>query len=349
MKVFVSFSQRNLLYESISKTQVTSRELTGNILHVWDVIDDATIDNIFQEFGTPKYIFVDSMSQYNSSLDVDVYSVDAWLEAEILNWERNKLVVETSPVVTTHIANFQINKKQINRFLAIKLCEIFSIDVNYTWSAVDKTFDLQHIVQENQNLNDNNINKYWGQLLSPISKFERKWVNVHTDHDFSSSSVEDYGGNLEVWNAGLNDIMSSTAVSIITESVWTQKCATFTEKTAFSVFALTFPIWVGGYNMATEWKKKGFDTFDDIIDHSYESMPTLLERCFYAIYLNLEILTNIELTSALRNKHMDRLIKNRDMLTSENLKNYNRKVISTWPEELQQPALESLHRYLELK
>jgi len=347
MKTLVSFpSYRDLLFES-EGTIPFCGSLEGNILHVWDIIDDTTLSYIFEKFNNPKYVFIDS-STYKSDLNVDIYAVDAWLESELLGWKKNNLAIESSPV-TTHTANFQVNKKQINRFLAIKLCEIFSIDVNYTWSATDKTFDLSHIVQENQNLNDDNINKYWEQLLSPISKFERKWIATQDNHDFSSSSVENYGDNLEVWNAGLNNIMSNTATSLITESVSTQIAALFTEKTAFSLLALTFPIWVGGFNAASEWKKKGFDVFEDVIDHSYENMPTLLERCFYAVYLNLEILTNIELASDLRNKHMDRLIKNRDMLTSENLKNYNRKVISTWPDDLQQPALESIHRYLKLK
>jgi len=347
MKVFVSFPNRDLLFESSNEEPFYGR-IDGQILYIWDIIDDEELSTIIDHYGTPKYIFMDSASCYQSKFN-NVYFVDAWLESEILHWEKNKLVIETSSI-TTHTANFQINKKQINRFLAIKLCEIFSIDVNYTWSAIDKTFDLSHIVQENQNLNDDNINKYWGQLLSPISKIKRKWINVYDNHDFSSSSsVENYGQNLEVWNAGLNSIMSSTVISLITESVRTQRTIHFSEKTAFSLLALTFPIWIGGYNMATEWKKKGFDIFEDVIDHSYENMPTLLERCFYAVYLNLEILTNIELASDLRNKHMNRLIKNRDMLTSENLKNYNRKIISTWPDDLQQPALESMHRYLKLK
>ena len=346
MKTLVSFpDHRDLLFESIGKLPF-SGSLKGNILHVCDIIDDTTLAYIFKKFNKPKYVFVDS-STYISTLDVDIYAVDVWLESELVNWEKEKLIVFDN-VRTTHAANFQINKKQINRHLAIKFCEIFNVDANYTWNGIKKSFDLSNIVEEKKHLTDAQINLYWGEILAPIYKFDKKWIKVN-DNQVFDHSVINYGVNFKVWNYGLNKIMSDTAVSLITESVQTQLAALFTEKTAFSMLALTFPIWVGGYNMATEWKKKGFDTFDDVIDHSYENMPTLLERCFYAIYLNLEILTNIELASNLRNKHMDRLIKNRDMLTSENLKNYNRKVISTWPTELQQPALESMHRYLKLK
>jgi len=347
MKVFVSFpTVRNLLFESSNKEPFCGR-IDGQILYVWDTIDDEMLSTIIDHYGTPKYIFMDSASCYQSKFN-NVYFVDAWLEAEILMWEKNKLVIETSPIITTHIANFQINKKQINRFLTIKLCEIFDVVVDYTWSGIGSTFDLSYIIAEKQKLNDHNIDLFWNQILSPIHQFDKKWIDVN-DKQIFTSSVVNYGKNYQVWNAGLNKIMSSTAVSLITESVWTQTAATFSEKTAFSLLALTFPIWIGGYNMATEWKNKGFDIFDDIIDHSYERMPTLLERCFYAFYLNKDILTDVALAKELRSKHMDRLVNNRDRLTSDNLKKYNRKIISTWPEELQQPALESMHRNLKLK
>jgi hypothetical protein len=348
MKTLVSFpDKRNILYDSVSNTIVTNGELTGNILHIWDVVDDQTIDDICQAYGTPEYVFTDGMCQYESDLDITVYAVDTWLESELVIWEKEKLAAVDN-VKTTQVANFQINKKQINRYLTIKFCEIFNLDVDYTWSGIGESFDLSCIVLEKTQLKDNDIDRYWSDILAPISKFNKKWIDTCNHHKFSYS-VTNYGSNYTVWHAGLNNVMSNTAISLITESVWTQKAATFSEKTAFSVLALTFPIWVGGYNMASEWKKKGFDIFEDIIDHSYESMPTLLERCFYAFYLNLNILTNVNLAAELRSKYMDRLVKNRDMLTSENFKKYNRKIINTWPANLQQPALESIHRYLRLK
>jgi hypothetical protein len=140
--------------------------------------------------------------------------------------------------------------------------------------------------------------------------------------------------------------VSNSAISIITESVWTQHATTFTEKTLYSVLGMTFPIWVGGVNSATCWKNKGFDIFDDVIDHSYQNLPTLLERCFYAFYLNKDILTDFEKVSTLRKQKLGRLANNRNLLTSGTFRKYNQKEIQKWPNDLQELANASIIKYL---
>ena len=98
----------------------------------------------------------------------------------------------------------------------------------------------------------------------------------------------------------------------------------------------------GNLFQAQAWKQCGFDTFDDIIDHSYQYRPTLIERCWYAIKLNLELLKNKDLLAQLRNKHLSRLYNNRDLLISGQLRKHNNTVISTWPDYVQQHVLQWL-------
>jgi hypothetical protein len=189
------------------------------------------------------------------------------------------------------------------------------------------------------------IDEYWTDILSPIKTFKKKWYSF-TNEKFDESGVTNYGNNIAVWNKHLIDIVSSSAISIISESVDTHIASTFTEKTVYSVLGLTFPIWVGGVNSALHWKAKGFDVFDDIIDHSYQNLPTLLERCFYAFYLNKDILTDLEKLSNLRLQHLDRLIKNRNLMTSNTFTKYNQLSIQQWPDDLQIPANNSITRHL---
>ena len=127
----------------------------------------------------------------------------------------------------------------------------------------------------------------------------------------------------------------SSAISLITESLRFEKAATFTEKTIYSVLGLTFPIWVGGYNQATEWKNIGFDVFDDIIDHSYQSHDTLIERCYYAFANNLDLLSNKDKSAKLRLLCKVRLLKNRKLLLNNHLGIIANNKISTYPQELQ--------------
>lgn len=353
LKVLVSHSHSRdklFVYNSSGKAYENYKgSLQDNVLHVEDVFDDDTLLSIFQKFGKPKYVISCGCSQYlTNKIDVPIFVVDAWIASELSQWEQFS-INKINDIVTTKTANFQINKKQINRYLTIKMCEILDIDVNYTWSGTGRTYDLQHIIDENQNLNCNKINKCFSEILAPIKKFKKKWIQCGRDESNANGGIANYGHNFKVWNAGLDKLMSSTAISLIAESIEIQKCAEFTEKTAFSVLAHTFPIWVGGYNMASKWREKGFDVFDDIIDHSYESMPTLLERCFFAFYLNKDILTDIQLATELRNKNIERLVNNNRLLTPTFIKNYNKSVIKTWPEELKIPASESISRIVEFK
>ena len=68
--------------------------------------------------------------------------------------------------------NFLVNKKQINRYLLIKLVEYFKLTrFNYTWSGIGRQFDLTEIIDEwnmidplHTHFNDNLRNC----ILSPI-------------------------------------------------------------------------------------------------------------------------------------------------------------------------------------
>ena len=325
-------------------------EYTGSIqdglLHIWDVIDNETVHEIFNKFGKPKYLVCDGMSEnFAPDTDVQYYAIDAWLEWESKQ-DLNKQKLSLYNTNILHCANFQINKKQVNRYLAIKLCEVFGVDADYTWSGIGQSFDMSYVIDERKTLDDTLIDVKFSSLLEPIHQYKKKWIVFDDIDSAGTSSIENYGGNLGVWNNGLGKLMSQTAVSLITESVWTQRWASFSEKTAFAIFACTFPIWVGGYNMAKCWQDKGFDIFDDIIDHSYQNKNTLLERCFYAFELNKDILVDLEYAKQTRENAMDRLEKNRQIFFDGAIGKHNKKVVSSWPSEVTQAASYSIQKFL---
>ena len=173
MIVAISFpTTRDVLFDSVSRS-VFKETLNNNILHVWDTIDDDTLNRIIAMYGRPKYIVMDSFSYYKTSINIPVYYVDAWIEHQLKEFESID-VIQIDNITTNYTSNFLINKKQINRFLAIKFCEIFDINPNYTWSCIDKKFDLTHLIQEKQQLDDSLIDQHWKEILSPISKFKKR-------------------------------------------------------------------------------------------------------------------------------------------------------------------------------
>jgi hypothetical protein len=143
----------------------------------------------------------------------------------------------------------------------------------------------------------------------------------------------------------MRDVFVGTAVAVITESLTFHQAAVLTEKSMFTILGANFPLWVGGYGQADAWKQVGFDAFDDVIDHSYQYLPTLIERCWAAFELNVDILTNQQLAQQLRINCQDRFRNNQDLLMSGQFFHYCQKEINSWPEPAKSTAV-SLFDYV---
>lgn len=302
-----------------------------DILYVFDVYDDQRLDELLGHRGNPVALINDSFTFLEHQRSFPVYCVNLWLEKELTRFRQLPMITEPS---TEYVANFIINKKQINRYLAMKLVEYFKISVDYTWSGIGNFFNMSDVIDSWQTIPLDQIPQDARNcLLAPVG-LPPKWIDYQSNQG-NDSSVINYGGNVWTWNNGIKDIVSKSAVSIITESIWTQSAMHFSEKTLYSVLGLTFPLWVGGYRQADEWRKCGFDTFDDVINHDYQYYPTVIERCWWAVALNADLLQNLGAVRNLRKQHLARLIANRDLVLSDQLRNHNDTVIAAWPEDIQ--------------
>jgi hypothetical protein len=299
------------------------------ILFIVDVFDSDYIRKINDLKNTPLYIVNDSLNSLEITNGV-CYCANFWLELEINKFFRDLPVQEI--LTTDHAFNFIINKKQVNRFLCLKFVEYFQLtNYDYTWSGIDSGFDMSAIIKELDTLD--NVPDDIGYILSPTT-IPEKFFYLLDPPVRTSYSVQNYGNNLQTWQNGLGEIFAKSAISLITESVSYQRGITFSEKTLYSVLGLTFPIWIGGYRQCDEWKKTGFDTFDDVINHNYQHYDTLFERCYYAFKDNLDLLTSIDRARELRNLHKTRLEKNRDLILNGQIKKFNDDQLQSWPGEL---------------
>ena len=312
---------------------------TSYVLHIWDVCDSDYIYSLQNLQNPPKYIVNDSLNFIQLASGV-CYGSNFWLEKKIQNFIT---IPYDSTLTTDSIFNFVINKKQINRHLCLKLIELFKLsDYKYTWSGISPEFDMSKIIEELNSLGDNFplSGPHRSAILGSIdikSNFIERPGNLRND-----SSVVHQGLPWWTWSNGINSIVARTAISLITESVRYDHAMTFSEKTLFSVLGLTFPIWIGGYKQAEEWKRTGFDTFDDVINHDYQYFDTLIERCYYAFQYNLELLTNKNKVSLLRKKHKERLMYNRHLILNKQINKFNDLETRLWPEDLQRSILPTL-------
>lgn len=306
-----------------------------DILWICDTIDYDQLDLVFSKSVVPKFVVGDNAAtiEYPKKIYTTVYR---GLELELAELS-NCLFFTDKETKTNQCFNFLINKKQVNRYLLIKLVEYFKLSkFNYTWSGIGREFDLTEIIKE-WNIIDP-LNKQFSDILrsnmlSPIA-LKESFVHFQNDTPGSNVSVANYGSNSWTWNNFLKELMSETAVSLISESVQFQKSSVFTEKTLYSMFALTFPIFIGGYGHADQFKKMGLDNFEDVIDHSYQYKETLFERCYYAFFNNLKLLEDLEYVRKVRFENLDRLKNNREMLLKGQLTKFVNQEINSWPDEL---------------
>jgi hypothetical protein len=309
----------------------------STVLWIHDTFDYDDLDQLIERNGKPKYIVNDhNFGHFGKNF----YCAPFFLAAEVHHRLTDLEIVDE--VQSTSCFNFIINKKSVNRSLLLKLVEYFQLSTNeYTWYKQSPYFDLSSTIQELKVCNDSDnflemtLDEYRNfhcELLAPC-KIDGKFIDFPSQ-TWTDSSVDNYGGNSWAWSHGLNEIFQNSAVSLISESVEYQKASCVTEKTAYSVLGLTFPLWVGGYGIADAWKKLGLDIFPDIIDHRYQFKETLIERCYYAFRDNLHLLTDLKLVSKLRKKCHSRLLINREKLLDGILIRYCDNTVQGWPKEL---------------
>ena len=107
-------------------------------------------------------------------------------------------------------------------------------------------------------------------------------------------------------------VFEPSCISLITEPTFIEKESLITEKTIMSIYGGNIPIWVGGWRCADSMQRLGFDVFDDIVDHSYQTLEDPLQRVRNSITLNKKLLSNFEITTSI----IKRLQHNLDLMTS---------------------------------
>jgi hypothetical protein len=277
---------------------------------VWfDVIVEEELKRVFEQNGIPgKIISTAHVEKFTDACQLDYWprfllENSLLFESKLDNYDHCKV---------EYCSNFLINKKQINRYLLLKLVEWFEIkNFTYTWSGAGNTMILDRLIEEFKFFPPDlveNLSDFKSHLLAPVTRIIPCWVDYP---EINNSNFTDLSWP---WNNVFGQKISQSAVSLITESLRYENYMVYTEKTLYAVHGLTFPIWIGGKNQARLWAEKGFDTFDDIINHNYQHCDTLLERCYKAIADNLQILTDLDFAREQKIKNLQRLKKNRELL-----------------------------------
>jgi hypothetical protein len=184
--------------------------------------------------------------------------------------------------------NFMINKPRPHRIQLLELIKQFEL-TNYAHS----------LAWRSNTVNDIAVTNY---CFGPEVLMDRGVRNGHFKNALT------YQGLLQ------KNVFEPTCVSLVTEPVFYERETIITEKTLMAMWAGTMPIWVGGWRIADWLQERGFDTFADVIDHSYQTLEDPAERVRQAIARNLHVLKDTNLAGCFTEQYQHRLQHNLNLL-----------------------------------
>lgn len=115
---------------------------------------------------------------------------------------------------------------------------------------------------------------------------------VQDEYEIYKEYATGTNDNVGNFNTRLRPMYRNSFVEIVSESSFTAPSFMITEKTAHSFFGCNFPIILGGCGIVRHLREIGFDMFDDIVDHSYDSLSNPFDRIITAIDSNKKLLTD---------------------------------------------------------
>ena len=128
----------------------------------------------------------------------------------------------------------------------------------------------------------------------------------------------DNAGNFD---RSLRYLYSDSRIEIVNETAFFAKGIFVTEKFLNSVYGYNLPIVLSTPGTVDYLRQHGFDMFDDVIDHSYDSICDPLQRIFAAIESNIQLLSDEEHAVKTWSKCLHRLDQNYQF-ASENMYNH---------------------------
>jgi len=146
--------------------------------------------------------------------------------------------------------------------------------------------------------------------------------DLGTARRINPSNVDNNSSMLDlIGNSGINynKVLSQyyykhSAIDIVLETVLISRTGILTEKYLNTVYGANFPIIIAMHGSVDILRKYGFDLFDDIIDHSYDTINDPYLRMTQAIVDNRALLEDREKTIDLWNKNKSRFRSNFELI-----------------------------------
>ena len=200
-----------------------------------------------------------------------------------------------------------INKIRLHRQFLLLLLDHYNLKTDHY------TLCWKNVYASRKQMKEEMVNLHYQSVIDTQITYQTKQFLL--GHEILLDWGLQYGStnNCENYQKFLQtNVFEPSCVSLITEPALYEKETIITEKTIMALYGGTIPIWVGGWRIPDYMKSLGFDIFDDVVDHSYQSLDDPYDRCYYAIEKNINLLRGFDKFFIQQNQ--ERLVKNVSLL-----------------------------------
>ncbi len=265
------------------------------------------LENMFTFYSDKKFIFFTSMENLEAYITNENVYIIPW-GGDITNHEKEYKTL--TPVMVKNLDSektfISLNRGgRVHRLLSIGLLHGLELQSHGIISCL---FDFNKI-ESDKPLHFSPSQLPIEQLFVKGQGLLNQNTSLITDGK-DTIYTEKENDNVGNFNTNLSEYYKNTFVEIISETSCFEKSFLITEKTLNCVYGCNFPIMISSKGAVAFLREMGLDMFDDIVDHSYDSIENPVERIYRAISDNTELLTNNHRTKKLWQESRSRFEQN---------------------------------------
>lgn len=304
---------RDHLYDSVNEDVVVlavKDHLTSANFNPWletkpDVV--GYLEDLFNFYQDKKFILITSLENLSSYIQLPNVKIVPW-GGDLTNqsYQYKQLEPITDKNFNSSFNFISLNRNpRSHRTMLVSL--LYGLDLEST--------GLISFIHKD---NTDNIDTEWvfnadqshikDTIIRGFDTLKNAELNI-TDDVHIYGQLND-NTNVENFKNKLSAYYKNTFVEIVSETSYTESAFLLTEKTLNSIYGCNFPILICSPGSVQFLRDLGFDMFDDIIDHSYDSISNPIDRLYTALYNNKEILTNNELVKDIWKANKHRFLSN---------------------------------------
>ena len=308
-------SIRQALFENITEEYVImgmKDHLTSNRFNPWtdrrpDVVD--YLDTLFSFYKDKKFILFTALENLDAYLDNENLIIIPW-GGDITN--QRHAYKKISPIL---VKNFDSNYTFLSLNRNARPGRYYSLLLTLGL-YLEKYGLISCMFQEQAYSLDQHFDwKFTNEQQTIRDRIDIGMNKLHNAQLQITDAADIYGGigwnnNAANFNNKLSKYYKETFIEIINETSYVEKCFVTSEKTTNSIIGCCFPIWLSSPGTVKFYREMGMDVFDDIIDHSYDSIENPIDRMNAALTRNKELLTDPDTVKRLWKQNTARFLKN---------------------------------------